>query len=107
MECKIYGGTCGVGGFCEDCPHKDHSEDVLDMVAEKPLDRGEQNPIRKWIDENWCYDDNHMPVARRKLIEWIAKNMTWADFQGESTQAMRAGDLLEAINSGRLDVEEG
>lgn len=25
----------------------------------------DQSPIRKWIDKNWRYEENHMPVGRR------------------------------------------
>jgi hypothetical protein len=79
MNCKIYGGICGVGGFCEDCPHKDHSEDVLDMVEEKPLDRGK---VSQWIT-----------FHRRELYD--------------GTIIIDPDELRDAINSGRLDVEEG
>lgn len=90
MNCKIYGGICGVGGFCEDCPHKDHSEDVLDMVEEKPLDRGK---VLAWIEANF--------IERPVTFDYDRS----AFYPG--VRFVKTPEFLEAINSGRLDVEEG
>lgn len=72
------------------CP-TNHSEDTLEMVGEtktKPLYRGRSLDIRK-------------------LEDWMVSNMKWADFQGTCMRVFIARELIEEINSGRLDVEEG